>query len=159
MAARPGRYDGKAIKGSGQWGVSGQNNTPQIGVDVTIKVAEGQYETGTVFLSFSAAAAPYSFQRLEALGWKGKGAADLHNLDGIDTNVVPISINEEVYDGKTRLKWEIATGGKAVMANPMDPKVFAQRVAALIGNATTPGVGGGGGTDAPPAGQGVKPPF
>jgi hypothetical protein len=156
---KTGRFKAKGIKGSGQWGLSGEKETPQVAVDLSIKINDTDFVSGTTFLYFSIDAAPYSFERLTALGWKGKGPADLGNLAGIDENVVDVDVREEEYKGKPQMKIEILTGaGKVTLAKPMDPATFAQRVTALLGNGVPASTGGGGGVPAPGLGT-VKPPF
>lgn len=144
--AGKGRYKAKGIEGSQQYGLAGDKETPQIAVDLMFPDGSSI----TTFLFFSAGAAPYSFQRLTALGWKGKGAQDLANLTGIGTNEVDVEVREEEYDGKVRLKAEILTGpGRVVIEKTVDPASFAARVGALVGNASA----------ASPAAGPVKPPF
>jgi hypothetical protein len=144
--AGKGRHKGKGIMGSQQYGLAGDKETPQIAIDLAFPDGSSM----TTFLFFSAGSAQYSFQRLAALGWKGKGAQDLANLTGIDANEVDIEVKEETYDNKTRLKAEILVGpGRVIIEKTVDPASFAARVAALVGNA------GG----AEPAAGPVKPPF
>jgi hypothetical protein len=130
-----GRYKCKGIAGSQQFGLAGDKETPQIAVDLAFPDGSSM----TTFLFFSPGAAPYSFQRLTALGWKGNGAKDLTDLTGIDANEVDVEVREEVFDGKTRLKAEILTGpGRVMIEKTVDPASFAARVAALVGNAAAP---------------------
>lgn len=144
--AGKGRYKCKGIAGSQQYGLAGDKETPQIAIDLAFPDGSSM----TTFLFFSPGSAQYSFQRLTALGWKGKGPNDLGNLTGIDTNEVDIEVREETFEGKTRLKAEILTGpGRVVIEKTVDPASFAARVAALVGNA---------GATEPAAGP-VKPPF
>lgn len=144
MAAK-GRYKAKGILGSQQYGLAGDKETPQIAIDMALPDGSSI----TTFLFFSPGAAPYSFQRLTALGWKGKGPQDLVNLTGIDANEVDFEVREEEFDGKVRLKGEILTGpGRVVIEKTVDPASFAARVAALTGNTSATA----------PAGP-VKPPF
>ena len=144
---KTGRCKVKAIMGSQQYGLAGDKETPQIAIDVTSKDWGGA--SMTTFLFFTAAAAKFSFDRLWALGWKGKTAADLGNMTGIDTNEVDFEVRDEPYEGKSRLKGEILMGpGRVTIEKTIAPDAFAARVAALVGN-TTP-------QDAPGP---VKPPF
>jgi hypothetical protein len=143
--AGKGRHKAKGILGSQQYGLAGYNETPQIAIDLEFPDGSSM----TTFLFFSAGAAPYSFQRLTALGWKGKGPQDLANLAGIDQKEVDVEVREEEFEGKTRLKAEILTGpGRVVIEKTVDPASFAARVAALTGNTSATA----------PAGP-VKPPF
>jgi hypothetical protein len=148
---KQGRFKGKYIKGSAQFGLAGDKDTPQLALDLTMKELGGA--SMTTFLFFSSGAAPYSFQRLWALGWKGKTPQDLSNLEGIDTNEVDVEIREETFEGKTRFKCEILTGpGRVTIEKTIAPDAFAARVAALVGNA------GAAGAAEPPMGK-EKLPF
>jgi hypothetical protein len=154
MAIKVGVYDGKAILSSVQYGLSSKQESPQIGLDFKIKVSEGQYQDGTVFLSFAPNAVPYSIAKLQACGWKGTSVADLGNLTGIDREVVQIEAKEDVYDGKTRIQLDIRTGpGTVTMTKTMSKEDFVARVKALTSNATAPQGGGSSGA------AGAKPPF
>lgn len=129
--AKTGVFKAKAILESVQWGEAGENNSPQIAVDLNIK------DIGrlTTFLFFTTASAPYSFDRLRAMGWKGQSAADLHDLTGIDTNEVDVEVTEESYNGKMQTKVQILTGSSRVtLSKPVEAKAFAAKVAALLGN-------------------------
>ena len=154
MAIKVGVYDGKAILSSVQYGLSQNKESPQIGLDFKIKVSDGQYQDGTVFLSFAPNAVPYSIAKLQACGWKGTTVADLGNLTGIDKEVVQIEAKEDSYDGKTTVKLDIRTGpGTVTMTKTMSKEDFVARVKALTSNA---GGAPQGGTQAP---SGAKPPF
>jgi hypothetical protein len=123
---RAGRFKGRGIKGSEQYGEAGANKTLQIAVDLNIP------ELGrscTTFLYLSAAAAPYSIERLRALGWKG---TDIRNLEGIDTNEVDVEVRSEMYENKQQWRVEILTGpGRVVLQSTVDKDAFAARLAAL----------------------------
>jgi hypothetical protein len=137
-----GRTKVRAIKGSQQFGLAGDKDTPQLVLDVTSKDWGGA--SMSTFLFFSSAAAPFSFQRLWALGWKGKGWQDLASghLDGIDTNEVDFEVREEEYDGRIRLKGEILTGpGRVTIEKTISSDAFAARVGALLGNVGSGDVG------------------
>ena len=106
--------------------------------------------TMSSFLYFSTKAADWSFQRLQALGWKGKGVDDLADLSGL-TEIVDIDISEDSFEGRVQRRCQIVTGGGRVQAsNPIDPKDFAARAKALLGS-TAPTTNSGP--------QAVKPPF
>jgi hypothetical protein len=148
---KTGRCKVKAIMGSQQYGLAGDKETPQIAIDVTSKDWGGA--SMTTFLFFSAGSAKFSFDRLWALGWKGKTAADLGNMTGIDVNEVDFEVREEVFENKTRLKGEILMGpGRVTIEKTIAPDAFAARVAALVGNA------GAAGAAEPPMGK-EKLPF
>jgi len=87
-------------------------------------------QESTTFLIFSPDSAPYSFDRLRALGWKGN---DLNDLTGVDTNAVATRYWVEEYQGKPQNKCEIMGGSRVTLAKPIDQKSFAARVAALTG--------------------------
>jgi len=126
-----------------------------------LKDASGQsLGSMTTFLYFSPEAAPYSYERLRALGWQGKGADDVdETMAGIDTNEVDVRVtqpeNYKASDGTTKMgtsKLEILTGGgKVTIAKKLDAGTFRARLKAL---------GGGGGSGGPPAApKGEPPPF
>lgn len=155
----PGQYKARAIKQSVQLGET-EKGTLQIAVDMDCKDAAGQsLGAMTTFLYFSTEAAPYSYERLRALGWKGKGPEDIDNMDGVDTNEVDVRVTQpEQYkapDGSTKMgtsKLEILTGaGQVKLAKPLDAANFKARLKALGG--------GGGGGGAPSGGGGTPPPF
>ena len=146
---KAGRFKGKAIPQSIQYGEAGESKTLQIAVDLTIPELE---RTCTTFLYFSQAAAPYSFERLRALGWKGD---DIRNLAGIDANEVDVEVRNESYQGKTQWRVEILTGpGRVTLSNTLDKEAFAARLKAVMGNTAPTGGAGvvpaGGSADAPP---------
>jgi hypothetical protein len=169
MAIPAGQYKAKAIKGSAQLGETNNGNL-QIAIDLEVRDEKSQplkdpngqpYNAMTTFLYFSGDAAPYSYERLSALGWKGKGPADITEaMDGIDTNEVDVRVTvateyTDPKDGVKKMgqsKIEILTGaGKVVLAKPIDANTFKSRLAALGGGApsNTPAASSGGGT-APP---------
>jgi hypothetical protein len=142
-----GRYKGKAVKGSEQYNML-EGKAPCVAIDLKIASAAGDVFM-TTFLYFSEAAAPYSYERLRALGWKGTGPADLADLSTLDQEV-DIEVTKEVYEGKERTKANILTGASRVtLTDKVDPKIFAAKVAAMLGNSGA----------AAPAQSGVKPPF
>jgi hypothetical protein len=116
-------------------------------LDFNIQI-DGTPQRRSIVLYFSTASREFSVERLRACGWKGTNIAD---LTGVDTNDVDIEIRQEEYEGKTRNKYEIMTGGgRFSTKNPIDPKMFAAKFEAMGGG----GQGGGnGGSGAPP------PPF
>src|SRR6185437_8523035 len=118
------------IAGSEQYGLT-KNGHDQIAIDLAFS---GIDETGTTFLPFSEAAAPYSVERLRALGWQGD---DLSNLVGIDANEVDVLVKYEMWDGKERMKIDVVTGGggRVVLKETMDDKAkraFAAKFKGLV---------------------------
>lgn len=104
-------------------------------------------------LYFSPDAAPYSEERLRALG-----CTDLSTLAGIDANEVDVEVKYEWYDGKWRIRVQILSGGGVFhTSNPMPGggKEFAAVVQATLGRPALSAAPSGNGT-APGA---PKPPF
>jgi hypothetical protein len=133
--APAGFYKGRAIACSEQYSVT-NNDNDQIALDLAIPSIGF---AGTTFLVFSEKGAPYAIERLRACGWTGD---DLTKLVGIDNNEIDISIKYETWDGKERMKLEIATGGGRVkLENVMDEKqkrIFAARMKPMLsGSANT----------------------
>lgn len=141
-----GRYKARAVKGSEQYNML-EGKAPCVAIDMKI-AANGGDSFMTTFLYFSEAAAPYSYERLRALGWKGQGAADLADLSTLDQEV-EVEIVKEPYNGKETVKCNILTGqSRVTLADKVDAKVFAAKVAAMLGN-----------SGAAPVASGAKPPF
>lgn len=149
-----GVYKGRAVKGAdGSWAQYGERENGNLELILNMKLAiDGGALVRSVPLYFSPAAAEYSFERLRALGWKGQKPEDIENLDGIDANEVDVEVTQEVYDGKTRNKYNILTGGgRFTVQKPVDPRMFGAKLAALSGSVgSTPASSG----NPPP-----KPPF
>lgn len=131
---KAGFYKGcRGILGSEQYGRSGQSGqgSEQIALDVNIPELERNF---TTFLSFSDKAAPYSIERLRALGWTGD---DISDLRGIDQNDVDVQIKYEMFEGKEQMRVQIATGGggrielKNVMTD-RDKRDFSARMRAFL---------------------------
>lgn len=135
----PGFYKGRAIAGSEQYGTT-KKGDEQIAIDVEIPSLGCSY---TTFLYFTEAAAPYAIERLRACGWQGN---DISKLAGIDKNEITVGIKYETYQGKERMKIDIATGGGRVqLENPLDERAkraFAARMQSFL-------KGAGGGAPAP----------
>lgn len=111
-----GTYRGKGIKGSEQYGQT-SNHNDQIVLDLDLLDIGEKVST---FLVFTDAAAPYSIDRLRALGWKGN---DLSALDGIDENEVNVQVKYEMFEGQEKMKVQILTGGGAVkLKDQLDDK-------------------------------------
>jgi hypothetical protein len=152
----PGQYKAKGIKGTVQLGET-EKGTLQVAIDMDVKCdPPGQM---TTFLYFSPEAAPYSYERLRALGWTGKGPDDIDANMSIDTTEVDVRVTQaESYkapDGTMKMgvsKLEILTGaGKVTISKPLDKATFAARLKAIGGSTggAAPAASGGGGT-APP---------
>ena len=156
----PGNYKARGIKSSVQLGETERGNL-QIGIDLDIKNGSESLGQMTTFLYFTPEAAPYSYERLRALGWKGQGPDDIDNMDGIDANEVDVRVTvpEQYKDSSGAIKMgqskvEIQTGGvgKVTLAKTVDGATFKARLKA-IGGASGGGAPAGGG------GTGPKPPF
>jgi len=141
---KPGRYKARAVRGSEQYGEAGDNATPQIAIDMQVPSLN---RTLTTFLFFSSAAAPYSYERLRALGWED--SQGLENLAAIDRNEVEVNVTTETYQGKLQVRCDIATGnGKVTLQKTVDKKSFAARVKAITGSGgAAPPLPVGGGKD------------
>jgi len=155
---KPGQYRAKAIKNSVQLGETDSGNL-QVAVDMDLRGPQGaSIGQMTTFLYFSPGAAPYSYERLRAIGWKGQGPEDIDNLDGIGEPEVDVRVTvPEQYkatDGTMKMgssKLEILTGpGKVVLAKPLDSATFKARLKALGGAGGTPVAGGSSGGAPPP---------
>ncbi len=105
-------------------------------------------------LYFSTEAAPYSEERLRALG-----CTDLSTLAGIDANEVNVELKYEFYDGKWRTRVQVLSGGGVFhTSNPIPGggKEFAALVQATLGRPGLPSAPAGNGSA--PGGP-PKPPF
>jgi hypothetical protein len=135
---QPGFYRGRAVADGVQYGFT-KSGAEQIVIEIEIPAIRRSFST---FLFFSDAAAPFAIERLRACGWTGD---DLGNLSGIDRNEIDVQLKYETFEGKERLKCEIATGGGRVkLDNVMDDKqkrAFAARMKGLLkGDAPKPQV-------------------
>jgi hypothetical protein len=144
---RLGTFKGRAVKGSEQYGDT-SNGYPQIALTIRMQI-EGGTQDSTTFLIFSPDAAPYSWERLRACGFKGTDLSQ--ELVGIDSNEVDVNVRSEMYEGKAQIKCDIVAGGLVKLSKPTSREEFARKVAAITG---TPAAGGSGGS-----GGGVRPPF
>lgn len=130
-----GTYRAKAIEGSEQYGTT-SNGNDQIVVDLDILDLGENLST---FLVFSEKAAPYSIDRLRALGWTGN---DLSDLQGISTNEVEVAVKYEPYQGEEKMKVEILLGGgRVTLKHQLDDKgkkAFAAKYKALLGGSPAP---------------------
>lgn len=128
-----GTYRARAIAGSEQYGTT-SNGNDQIVVLLDLPDIGEQVST---FLVFSEKAAPYSIERLRALGW---GGADLSDLAGLGEAEVEVSVAYETYQGEEKMKVQVLTGGGVTLKNKLDDRgkrAFAAKYADLA-KATTP---------------------
>ena len=120
-----GFYKGRAIAGSAQYALNEKNGNESVALDLDL----GEVGQFTTFLHFTEAATPYSVERLRACGWKGD---DLTNLAGVDANEITVQVKYEVWDGKERMKVDIATGGGRIklenQMNEHQKRAFAARM-------------------------------
>ena len=145
-------YKGKAV-GTGpevcQFSEQGDKGTLQIVLDLNLKVSDTETRRVQTFLFFSKDSMSYSFERLIKLGWKAGKAAKtngeliqaLGNLDGITDNEVEIDERTEEYQGKSRKKYEIVSGGRVVVEKPVEKNAFLARLGAIANEQV--GAGGG----------------
>lgn len=110
-----GRYQGRAVAGSEQYGET-SNRNDQIVLELQLPEIGQNVST---FLVFSEKATPYSIRKLRACGWTG---SDLSKLDGIDRNVVAVEVKYEMYNGEEKMKVDIQTGGSVVLESAHDDK-------------------------------------
>jgi hypothetical protein len=128
----PGTHRGRGIAGTEQYGTT-SNGNDQIVVDLDLFDIGEKVST---FLVFSDKSAPYSIERLRALGWSGN---DLANLTGIDQNEVSVEVKYETYQGEEKMKVQILTGGGVVLKDKLDDKgkkAFASKYKALAASST-----------------------
>jgi hypothetical protein len=109
------------------------NGAPQVAVELKVLDEGFVGETITWFGYFTEGTHERTIESLRTLGWKGD---DLDNLDGIADNDVRIVLDEEEYDGKTRLKvkWINKAGGLA-LKTPMTPeqaRAFARQMKGAV---------------------------
>jgi hypothetical protein len=143
-----GTFKGRAVKDTLQYGET-KNAYPQIAVTMRMAI-DGGTQDAVTFLIFSPDAAPYSFERLRALGWKGQDLSQ--DLVGIDANEVDVNVRADEYNGKTQYKCDIVAGGGTVkLDKPISREAFAAKVKAISG--VQGSIGGAG------AGGGSRPPF
>jgi len=150
---KEGRYKAKAVTPDAtgaphEFGKSKQG-TPELLVHLFLPDLQRTYVSP---LYFSADAAPYSEERLRALG-----CADITTLAGIDANEVDVELKYEFYDGKWRMKCQILSGGGVFhTSNPMPGggKEFAANIQATLGRPVNlggaPATGNGSGAPKPP---------
>jgi hypothetical protein len=110
------------------------------GDDVVVVMLEIQIGEGTMNaitrLYFSEKAAPYSLERLRALGWPG--GTTFEKLP----NVVDVTVKHEMYEGKPQTKVDILTGGGGIKPknppSPAEEREFFQRINKAMGAAPAP---------------------
>ncbi len=128
---KAGIYRGRATRRSdGSWAQYGRssNGTLELIVDLDIQMEEEQVRRSTI-LYFSQNSRDFSTDRLKALGWKGESISD---LDGLDANEVDIEVTVEEFEGRTRNKYTILTGGRLQSRNPMEAEAFAAEFDELV---------------------------
>ena len=121
----PGRYRAKAVKM--QLGMTG---TGKEQVGVLFDLLDHPGEQVTWFGFFTDESFGRTIESLRHCGWVGPM---LDDPTGIDTNEVTLVIEQETYQGKTRLKvaWVNAPGGGLAMKETLDDqaaKSFAARM-------------------------------
>lgn len=117
----------------------GRSTNQNLEILVAMAIPELGGAIKTIPLSFSANAAPYSKEKLAALGVQEQ---DIATLAGIDKNEVDVRAFVEHYDGKDRLKWEILSGMQQfTTSNPISGREFAANLAALTGKSSSNGPG------------------
>jgi hypothetical protein len=128
---KAGVFKGRAVEGSEARGLS-PNGKHEMMIDVEFK-HEGEVYRRTTVLYFSQEAAPYSTARLRACGWKGDDLSE--PLAGLGANEIEIEVSYEEYEGKQRMKVQIASGGGQFKTkNPAtDPKAWAAGAAMASG--------------------------
>ena len=138
-----GTFKGRAVKGTEQYGET-KNSYPQIALPMRMDIGDGNSQDAVTFLIFSPDSAPYSFERLRALGWKGNDLSQ--ELVGIDANEVDVNVRADQYEGKAQIKCDIVAGGGTVkLDKPISRDAFAAKVKAISGVQTgVPGAAGGG---------------
>jgi hypothetical protein len=163
-AAKPtepkeGRYKAKAVppdpSGAPHEFGKSKNNTPELLVHLYVPDLQRTYVSP---LYVSTDAAPYSEERLRALG-----CTDLATLAGIDSNEVDVEIRHEQFEGKWRIRVQILSGGGVFhTSNPVPGggKEFAALVHATLGRPSNlTGQAGAANGASPGSGNGPKPPF
>lgn len=151
---KEGRYKAKAatpdVSGAPHEFGKSKNGIPELLVHLFLPQLERTYVSP---MYFSTEAAPYSEERLRALG-----CSDLSTLAGIDTNEVDVELKHEWYDGKWRTRVQVLSGGGVFhTSNPVPGggKEFAALVSSTIGRpANLNGQSSNGA-----AGGAPKPPF
>ena len=155
-----GYYDAMAVEGSEVYGES-EGGNEQVAIELRLIDLN---RTVISILNFSDKAAPYSLERLKALGWEGGDS-----LVGIGKNKVQVRAKREYWndretgEAKTAMKYEIQSGGRFAFAKPMDEQKKRGFFAKLndLASRGTAAKGAGGypaDWDKPGAATGAKPP-
>ena len=135
---KPGIYKGHAVEGSEQYGES-KNGNPELLIDMMLTDLGNRVVTTPLY--FSPESAPYSIERLRALGWETN---DLQNLKGIGKNEVGIEIKYDLYEGSWKMKVQIQSGaGKFTTSKPTEKAAWAAKVGAITGLDAGSGAGSG----------------
>jgi len=116
MSIAAGKYKARGVEGSVQMGHT-KTGTEQMGIDLELSTGD----IVTTVLYFSDKAAPYSIERLKALGVT---SLDDPKFPGISTNEVEAIVKYETYEGKENMKVEIlGNGGGRFQFNDKMPEV------------------------------------
>ena len=124
-----GKYKARA----NNWGLcKASTGTPQIGISFDLLDLTGQ--TISYYGSLSDNALEFTVKALRACGWQGD---DVSNLQGLDANEVSLTVESEVYNGKSTLKvkWVNPPSGGLKMDSPIegnDLAIFARTMKAKI---------------------------
>lgn len=150
-------YEGQAVQGSLQYGEATGGGL-QIAINMEVYEPGSNRSLGqmTTFLYFTENAAVYSYERLRAMGWQGKGPDDIDNIGDIYKIRVPVRVTvpEQYKDAYGALKMgasklEINVGaGTVTLQKPVDPATFKARLK-LLGGTSSGGSASGNG-NAPP---------
>ena len=116
MGTQLGSFRARAIEGSMAYS---SNGNEQVGI--LFEILEGPYAGKSYQWNgyFSDGAKQIAFDALFSLGWDGQ---DFVSFTGITTNEVPVTLEEDTYEGKTRIRigWVNRQGGLA-LKNRMTP--------------------------------------
>jgi hypothetical protein len=132
----PGYYKARAIRGTEQY-AHADNGNEQIAIDFEVPALGRNL---TVFFHFTDAATKYAVEKLRACGWRGD---DVTQLEGIDANEVELQVRFEPWQGRMRMKVDVAAGGggRPQLENQMDERAkraLAARVKQLVGGRRAP---------------------
>jgi hypothetical protein len=147
---KAGYYKARGIAGTEQHGFAASGGE-QISLELDVALSDQETRRLTTILSFGGKGAPYSIERLKALGWDGSD-----QLRGVDKNEVDVEIkyesNPNKPDDPLQMRVEIKTGGgRFTMKKPMsEPEkrgfmsALSKQAAQLGGNGAAPTAAGGG---------------
>jgi hypothetical protein len=149
----PGTYAARAIEAD-----LGETSKGDPQVAVLLQVVDEAFagETITWFGSFTDKAKPFTFAALRTLGWSSD---DVSDLTGVTDNEVKVVLEEDTYDGKTRLrvKWINRLGGLA-LKTPMSADRKKAFAAQMRGDAILSRQSAGQAPQARPAPRNAVPP-